>query len=475
LDRTQKIAKNTFFLIGAQVFSIVGRLLFSIFLVRYLGAINLGYISVSLALVELFNIITDFGLGIIATRQVSQDKSQAARYISNTLTLKLLLSIAASILVLIGLKFMSYNGEVRTIVYILIPSIFLNSLFSSFVYIFRAFENMQHESFVSLASTFFYVLLGSLAMYLKLNVYYIAALTSICAFINLLSAVILYLKNYGGIGLSFEIDFLKSLFKTSLPIGIGIILAMALSRLDVILLSYFKGAEAVGLYSAPYRLVATFLFVPYYLATSMFPAISDWKNQNRIGDLKNVVEEILRISMVLIIPVAVFVCWFSDKIIFILYGSQFIASAFVFSLLVWYLVAAFPAHIFTHLLFSSHTKEYAIFYFIALIINITLNVLLIPVWGITAVAVNAIISILVIDVLSYWRIYSGFFKLNIVKPIILPSIAAAVMAIFVFYFKNLNSLFLSFSSVAVYFLILYLIKGVTKQDLTFIKNYINFR
>lgn len=475
MNRTHKIAQNTFFLIAAQIFNIAGRLLFSIFLVRYLGAINLGHISIAIAIIELFHIITDFGLGIVATREIAQDKARVSQYFGVMLGLKFMLALVASLLVFAIVRIAPYSSQVRIAVYIMIPSIFFNSLFTSFICIFRAHENMQHESLISLSSSFIYILLGFFAIYLKLGIFFIAALTTMSALVNLCMAAIIYRVKYQAVKLIFDKEFAQKLFKTSLPIGVGIILAMALSRLDVILLSLLKGANEVGLYSAAYRLIATFLFVPYYLATSMFPVMSDWQKQEKTEELKVLVEKIIRFSMIFIIPVAVFFSLVSGKLIVILYGNSFSASGPILALLLWYLVAAFPAFILTHLLFLSHAKEYALFYLIALLVNVVSNLLLIPVLGMTAVAINAIISVLIIDFLSYHRIYTRLIKLNIVKPIILPLVASLGIVILVFSFKTLNILYLLFYSITLYFLILYLIRGLTRQDIIFFKGIIRLK
>jgi len=162
----------------------------------------------------------------------------------------------------------------------------------------------------------------------------------------------------------------------------------------------------------------------------------------------------------------------SGRIILRIYGTQFLASAAVLGLLVWYLVVTFPTFIFTHILCLSHTKEFAIFYFIALVVNIGLNLFLIPIFGIIGVAFTAITSAFILGFLCYRKIYTDIFQLKIMKTIMMPFIASSGIVLFVFHFKTLSLLQLSAWSIVIYFLILYLIRGLTKDDLMLLASFI---
>lgn len=468
MTQAHLIAKNTSFLISAHIFNALGRILFSILLARYLGVINLGDIFFALVFIELFNIITDFGLGIIVTREVALDKALTNKYLSNTLILKLFLSFVSAFLVVLFINILPYGRDIRLLVYILIPTIFFNSILSSFIYIFRAYQNMKQESVISLISNFFYILLGLLAIYLKLNVFFIVFITTVSSFFNFCLAAILYSIKYQPIRVEFELKFARRLMYIAFPVGIGIVLSMVFSRADVILLSLLKGPVSVGLYAAAYKPISAFLFAPFFLATSMFPIMSSWKKQEKTDELRQLIEKIIKVMMIIIIPAAVFVSLESKRIVLIIYGNQFIASAPVLGILVWYLAIIAIAFIFTHLLCLSHTKEYALFNFITLIVNVSLNLILIPILDIVGVAITAVISALVLTLLSYWKINTGLFRLNLKKIIMLPAIASLGIVGFVLNFATPSLLTMLAWSVIIYLLILYLIRGITKQELMFL-------
>lgn len=465
---TRLILKNTSFLIGGQAFNMLGRLIFSIFLARYLGVASLGDIFFALAIIELFYIITDFGLGIIVTREVSSDKAKKAVYLANTLTIKLILDLISASLVVIFIHIFPATPTMRTLVYILIPTIFFNSFFASFTYIFRAHEDMKQESIISLVSNLLYLSLGFLAIYFKFSILAFAFITTLSALINFGLAAIIYSLKYQAFKFGFKMTIARYLLKASVPVGVGIILSMVYNRVDVILLSFFKGSSEVGLYAAAYKLISIFLFVPYFLATSMFPAMAEWKSQEKMQELKNLIEKSIKAIMIIVIPAAVFVSLVPDRIVLKIYGDQFFASAPALGVLVWYLVIMFPANIFNHLLFLSHAKAYAVFNLIALAISISLNLCLIPVFGFLGVAITAVVSVSVLVFLSYLKIYGSLFKLGIRRKILMPLIASLGIVFFVYNFKGLNLFWLSLGSLFFYAVILYALKGITKEDLKFL-------
>lgn len=462
--RTRLILKNTTFLIGAQVFNMVGRLIFSIFLARYLGVASLGDIFFALVIIELFYIITDFGLGIIVTREVASDKAKGATYLANTLTIKLILDLVSASLVVIFIHIFPATPTMRTLVYILIPTIFFNSFFASFTYIFRAHEDMKQESIISLVSNLLYLSLGFLAIHWKLSIFVFAFITTLSTLINFGLAAVIYSLKYQAIKLGFQMTFARRLLKASIPVGVGIILSMVYNRVDVILLSFFKGSSQVGLYAAAYKLISIFLFVPYFLATSMFPAMSEWKTQEKMQELKNLIEKSVKAIMIIAIPAAVFVSLVPERIVLRIYGDQFLASAPALGILVWYLVIMFAANIFNHLLFLSHARAYAVFNLIALAISISLNLCLIPVFGFLGVAVTAVASVSVLVFLSYLKIRSSLFTLGISKKVLTPFIASLGIVFFVYNNGSLNLFWLSFGSLFFYAIILYALKGITKED-----------
>ncbi len=86
MNATQNIFKNIGSLFTSQIAGYIITLLFTIYLVRYLGVTNYGILSFALALISMLGIFADFGLNTLMTREIAKDKSLTIRYkITSTL------------------------------------------------------------------------------------------------------------------------------------------------------------------------------------------------------------------------------------------------------------------------------------------------------------------------------------------------------------------------------------------------------
>ena len=72
MNTTQNIFKNIGSLFTSQVFGYILTLLFTIYLVRYLGVTNYGILSFALALMSMLGIFADFGLNTLMTREIAR-------------------------------------------------------------------------------------------------------------------------------------------------------------------------------------------------------------------------------------------------------------------------------------------------------------------------------------------------------------------------------------------------------------------
>ena len=92
MNAIQRFAKNIGSLFTSQILSYLISLVYTIYLVRYLGVENYGILSFALALVSILGIFADFGLNILTTREISREKSLTNKYLNNVFSLKLVTS-----------------------------------------------------------------------------------------------------------------------------------------------------------------------------------------------------------------------------------------------------------------------------------------------------------------------------------------------------------------------------------------------
>ena len=164
------------------------------------------------------------------------------------------------------------------------------------------------------------------------------------------------------------------------PIGLGIVLSALYFRIDVFLVQWWRGTDAVALYNAVFRLVEALRLLPAAVLAVTLPTLV------RASDTRMLVR--VSASVVAIAVVASAALWVAaGSIVPIVYGSAFAGAVPAFRIL----VLSFPLlslnYALTHQLVAwNGQRAYAAICAMALVVNVTLNARLIPALSIEGAA-----------------------------------------------------------------------------------------
>jgi O-antigen/teichoic acid export membrane protein len=220
--------------------------------------------------------------------------------------------------------------------------------------------------------------------------------------------------------------FDRELLVFSYPLMFVTILLTLMHWMDILMLGAFTNASTVGLYHPAARtagllqaLLTSFLSI-YSPMIAQFHAESDQKNMS--GSYKLVSRWLLTFS----IPVALIFLVYPQKVM-LLFGAEYLPSANVLIVLT---AATFIHAILgaaqSTLSMTGHTRLLLWNAIGAFIINIILNIILIPNYGMIGAAWATLISLFVISLLRVlevrWILKLTFFSTKMIKPILAGSI-----------------------------------------------------
>ena len=228
------------------------------------------------------------------------------------------------------------------------------------------------------------------------------------------------------------------MIKESFPFAVNRFVTLGFNRFDILLLSYWGGAVSVGLYNAAITLVLrTNSFVkPFIFA--LFPALS----KNYQSDREQYLRYMKKSTMyILCLAIPVFVIFFlgSDMIITLLYGSKFNESVRILQILSIMIVFKFVNPLFANALTASGNQIKRTHIIVAsFILNIILNIFLIPLYKIKGAAFSSLITevfITIVISLNLVKIGVGIFieKKSAVKLFLI----LLTILILSYYLKNL--------------------------------------
>jgi O-antigen/teichoic acid export membrane protein len=214
----------------------------------------------------------------------------------------------------------------------------------------------------------------------------------------------------------------------SWTLGFSALVLIAMFRIDVVILAALQGDEAVGEYSAAYRLFETVLFLSWAVVGAVAPLMNA-RSADR-DEVRRLTETSLVVLGFAFAPFAAVSLTEGRAVLELLYGSSYAgATAAVQWLAFAPLVYAAGAVLGAALIAVGRLRGVAIAAVGALGVNVALNLLLIPSLSGTGAALATTAAFAVDAALCYAFVARHLPRLHIVAPLTETLAAAAVMAL----------------------------------------------
>ncbi|MFZ0441867.1 MAG: flippase [Methanobacterium sp.] len=475
MNASQNFFKNIGSLFTSQVFGYIITLIFTIYLVRYLGVANYGILTFALALTSMLGIFADFGLNTLMTREVVRNKSLTNKYLNNIFSIKLLQVTILMIFVLVIVKVLDYPIETVYVLYFMMILLIFNTFSNFFASLFQAYEKLEYQSIASVLNSIL-MLIGILIL-INYN-YGLVTFTILYALVGgLILIYYLFISTkifkFSRPKIEVDWDFWKPTIKTAAQFGLIGVFVTIYIWIDSVMLSFMQGNEAVGLYNAAYRIVLFLLFIPTVINSAIFPVMSRLYVSSS-NSLEQIVEKYFKFMILIGIPIGVLITILSTQIIILIFGNAFLASAPALQILIWATVLTFGNAAFVQL-FQSTNKQILLtkITFIGMVVNITLNFILIPKFSYIAASFNTLLTELIILSLVMIMAYRlGYINkgTRLIKDSIKIIISSLLMGLFIWEFKDLNLLILILISGFLYLTILLVLRGIDSDDIKIIRN-----
>jgi O-antigen/teichoic acid export membrane protein len=473
MSSVRRIAKNTTLLILSSAVNLVLGFFYAAYSARYLGVQGYGTIAYALALTSILGVLADLGLGQLAIREISRDRSLIDKYVFNAIAIKLILVPITLVLIAIAANLLGKGDSTAiSIVYILALSTCISTFASIFSAAFQAFEKMEYSSLGNVINGAMMLSGALVAIHLGLSAVGFAYVYLFTSLIALTYVLAVYGIKFFRSRAALDIGSWGFMLSESMPFGLASLFVSLFSWVSSVMLSYMIGNEAVGWYNAAYRLTIILAIVPNMVSMSLFPVMCRFYMTSR-SMFEFTQQRSFRYMTFLGLPIGVGTTLIADKIIYTIFGPAYANSVIALQILVWASVLVFTSSSFSRLLSTSNmqmtvTKVMAI----CAVESILLNLLLIPRFsyvGACIVAVVAEVTSLVLTVTAASKI--GYFPSRSDLMFIAKLLVAnVIMGIYVFYLHDLNLFLLIASSAILYFVVSYLIKVFDKYDIELFKN-----
>ncbi len=455
----QTIVKNTFWLFAGEVSGRLLKMGLIIYAARKLGAGGWGIFAYAISVASLLMIFSDIGIGSLITRDAAQKKENYQSFISAALLLKSIILVISIVLVIFVSPYISNIEEAR----ILFPVIGFIFLFDSIrdlgFAINRVLEKMEKEMITKVIMNL--IILGLGIILIKRNPLPVsmAIAYAIGGGISVILIIIILRKSILEFITKINIEILKLVIKTTLPLAIVTLIGSIMVNTDIYMLGIWKTPEDIGIYSAAQRFFQFILIIPSIIASALLPLMSRLANKDN-EKFKTVLEKTFSIFMIIGIPTTFGGLILADQIIPLVFGLEYIKAIPVLQILMIMLLVSFPLILLINSIFVyNEQKKLVLANMFGVLANILLNFLLIPKFSITGAALATLVSTTIVTYIIWGKMkkINDFRILPSLKTITLPAI---VMILLVFVLKHfgIEVILNIIISSLVYFIILFLVK-----------------
>jgi O-antigen/teichoic acid export membrane protein len=385
----QVFLKNTFWLSAAEFLSKC----FKFFLVplsaRLLGPENFGIYGYATTLMATYFLFSDFGLGSLFLREYPKGEHPKSKLLANTLVIKSVLITLAVIGASTGYVFVK-DPAAKTIFFIVLITTTLDHIKRIWGMISEAELKMEYRATALLLETGTTTLLGIYLLKKSATLTHLATSYAVGTGLGFL-LMLFYIRNY--LPKKWELDFsiIKKMLRLSLPFLLTSSVSIFLLSTDTLMVKWLLGATQVGYQQAAIKIIHMGAIIPYIINTAIYPMAAKFASEK--AKLSLIIKQGLGLLLMIAIPITIAGILLGKSIIHIAFSSAYAPAIIVFQILLISLFIDFSLYLLnnTLLILNQHVRNLQIST-LALVCNISLNLILIPRMGIIGSAIATLIA-----------------------------------------------------------------------------------
>ena len=388
----RRYAANTSWMFAEQLLRMAAGLLVGIWVARYLGPTQFGSFSYIIAFTSLFGSLAKLGLDSIVVRELVRTPELRDVYLGTAFWLKLMGALVMLAAMAVAVQFTSNDATANLYIFI----IGSGTLFQSFEVVDFYFQSKVLSKFVSickLTQLFISSLIKLYLIFIKAELFWFVLVSLVDQVTLGVSLFLAYrYQKLKGFYSSFDIGTAKKLLQDSWPLILSGLVIMIYMRIDQIMIKEMLGEHEVGLYSAAVRLSEVWYFFPVLITNSLFPSVVNAKKiseEKYLSRLQNLFTLLVWISIAFAILTALFSRW----LVIFLYGNAYQDAGQVLIIHTWGGIFVALGVASGSWFVNENLQHYSFFRTASgAVINVVLNFVLIPKYGIAGAALATVIS-----------------------------------------------------------------------------------
>lgn len=401
---------------------------------RILQAENLGKVNFASSTISYFSLIAVLGITSYAARegvQYRSDRKKLNQFCSELFTLNIFTSLASILLLIVCYLLIPKFHEYRILLIIYSMTIVFGTIGLSWLYTLE--EDYLYITSKSILIQFISLIILFVVVKDSDDYYKYAAIN---AFANVGSNIfnVFYCRKYIDLRICFNLRKTFQHLKSCLIFFSSSLASSIYSNIDTTMLGFICTDYHVGIYSASVKIYVMIKTLLTAITSVTIPRLTYYRTHNMETMFQQLVSEIFKIMITLLLPVVIGINVISKELIEILLGPGFQSSESLLKILAFAVFFAIFATIINGCILLPYKKEKLVLKatVTAAIINLVMNFAAIPLFEENGAAVTTVISECVVMMIG-WRFARKIVKLQNMRKIVITSIVGCMAIIITAY------------------------------------------
>lgn len=266
-----RMLRNTALILAARVVSQLLALVAVVLVIRHLREVGYGQFQDVVNTTALVTVVMDLGFNTLFQREAARRPAELSRYLANLVTSKLLFAMPA-FAVLLGA--LALTGKVEY----LLPGFVMMALASYSTLLRGPLYVVQRLTFEAVAIVLQTLALLALVAYGVIShqgvAYFLWAYAASYAITCTYYLAVLGFRRIARLHIRFEPELVRKWFWAGLPLALAFVITTVYFKIDVPILDFIRGDREVGIYGAAYKPFEALLFIPISMFNVVFPTLA---------------------------------------------------------------------------------------------------------------------------------------------------------------------------------------------------------
>jgi O-antigen/teichoic acid export membrane protein len=427
---SQRIAIGTLARSSGEVVGKLASLVFFVVVARELGESDFGDLMFGISLSTVLLLGAGLGMQELVAREVAKDPRRVDELLWNVVVLKGLMMLALLVVIAVVVTIQDHSPESRLAILIVSGGIGLEYQANSIYAVLVGNERQHHVATAIIVNRISTAVLGIGVLLAGGDLVAVAIVFTVGSALGLGTAYWLMRRYVARPSRQVDPSAWRGLVQTSLPLGVISVLGTVSFRTSIVWLGLISASSAeVGEYSAAFRLIEATLFISDSFGYSVLPWFSRHPGHGDVS-LARGFSMSLKAVVAMMLPLALGLILFAEPLIETLYGAQYDGAVTPLRLLgAMTVLWGINAMIVTVLIARDRPDAYTRPAALALVPNLALAFVLIPLYGADGAALAAVISAAVLVTMTMPATVRLIGALPVMPIIVAPLAAGASMAL----------------------------------------------